>query len=505
MTKQLLPLRDGISARLQNTEGNGYPPLDGDRGSIQGSQRGALSSPLGTVLAIALCAFTPIVVISFVNGILFKDTALGRFELSKGWAIASTSSFRETALILKSMITLAPLQKVDSWWPMHMALQVLGGTKRDALYETLFFGEGVRFQYPPSSLLPLDLLTRMGLGNYVDLNRLNYAFFLMNALSMAFLAHLFASRRPLNPSFVGEIQVRWATPMIAFVASFLFFPTICAVFLGQIQVWIDLLFTLACIAWVYDRRALPGAMIGACCAIKPQFALLLLWAFVWREWIFATGVLVVALPITLLSFAAYGLHNNIAYLDVLSFLSRHGESYYTNNSVNGIINRYLGNGYNLSWVDHEFPPFNPVVYGGTLCASVLAVAAIIVPVLLRRGNATIFDFGAAVLLSVMGSPIAWDHHYGIMLPLYVILLLSILSEPASRSRNWCLAALALSWLLSANLLSFTDLLADTRLNFVQANLFFGALMLLPLLFIKARRTSRLLAQCPRQGSIDRLE
>ncbi len=376
---------------------------------------------------------------------------------------------------------------------MNLALQVLHGSKQNVLYETLFFGHGVRFQYPPSSLLPLDLLTRIDLGNDADLDRINYVFFLTNALSMAFLTRLFALRLPLNLSSTGESQARWLMPMIAFIATFLFYPAIRAVVLGQIQVWIDLLVTLACIAWLYDQRALPGAIIGACCAIKPQFAVLLLWALVWREWIFATGVLVVAVPIALLSVAAYGLHNNIAYLDVLSFLSKHGEAFFANNSVNGILNRFLGNGDNLRWEPFQFVPFNPTVYAGTICASVLTLAAIIAPALLRRGKATIFDFGAAILLSVMGSPIAWEHHYGVMLPLYVLLLLSVLAEPESRSRNWRLAALALSWFLSANLLSFTFLLADTPLNILQANLFFGGLILLPLLFIQARRATRLLA------------
>ena len=87
-----------------------------------------------------------------------------------------------------------------------MALQVLGGAKKDVLYETLFFGEGVRFQYPPSSLLPLDLLTRMGLGNDGDFDRLNYVLFLINAMSMAFLAHFLASRLPLNLSFAGKVR-----------------------------------------------------------------------------------------------------------------------------------------------------------------------------------------------------------------------------------------------------------------------------------------------------------
>jgi hypothetical protein len=494
MTKQLPMLRNGTSTDAQNAPGNGCTPLGGDRRPIQGSQRGVFSSPRGTALAITLCAFAPIVVIGIVQWILFKDGFLGGFALSKGLDITKISSLRETATVLEHMATLAPFPSDDSWGPMHMALQVLGGAKKNVLYETLFFGDGVRFQYPPSSLLPLDLLTRMGLGNNVDLSRLNYVLFLINALSMAFIAHLFASRLPRPTSSAGESQARWATPMIAFVATFLFYPAIRAVVLGQIQVWIDLLFTLTCIAWVYGHRGLAGAMIGACCAIKPQFALLLLWALVWREWIFATGVLVVAVPIALLSVVAYGLHNDIAYLNVLSFLSRHGESFFPNNSVNGIINRYLGNGNNLRWEPLKFVPFNPVVYGGTVCASVLAVAAVIAPALLRRGNATIFDFGAAALLSVIGSPIAWEHHYGIMLPLYVFLLLSILSEPASRSRSWRLAALAFSWFLSANLLSVTYLLADTRLNVLQANLFFGGLMQLSLLFIQARRTTRLLAR-----------
>ena len=472
----------------QNMPGDEPLPLDSGQRAIQGSQRGVFSGPRGTALATALCAFAPIVVIGFVQWILFKDVAIGRFAVSKGLNIAEISSLRETATVLKHMATFAPFRWDDSWAPMHRALQVLGGAKRDVLYETLFFGDGVRFQYPPSSLLPLDLLTRMGLGNDGELDGINYVLFLIDALGMAFLAHLFASRLPLPLSSAGEIQAQFAMPNVAFVATFLFCPVIQAVVLGQIQVWIDLLFTLACIAWVYGRRALPGAIIGVCCAIKPQFSLLLLWAFVWREWMFATGFLVVAVPITVLAVIAYGLHNNIAYFHVLSFLSRHGESFYSNNSINGIINRYLQNGSNLRWEPFQFVPFNPVVYAGTICASVLSVAAIITPALLRRGKApTIFDFGAATLLSVMGSPIAWDHHYGVMLPLYVCLVLAILSEPASQSRNWRLAALAFSWLLSANLLSFTFLLADTHLNVLQSNLFFGGLVLLPLLFIQARR------------------
>ena len=52
-------------------------------------------------------------------------------------------------------------------------------------------------------------------------------------------------------------------------------------------------------------------------------------------------LLAAAVPIAGLSLFRYGLHNNLAYLDVLSFLSKHGESFFANNSVNGILNGYL--------------------------------------------------------------------------------------------------------------------------------------------------------------------
>jgi len=47
------------------------------------------------------------------------------------------------------------------------------------------------------------------------------------------------------------------------------------------------------------------------------------------------GVLSGFVPIALVSVWRYGLHNHLAYLGVLSFLSRHGEQFYPNNSING--------------------------------------------------------------------------------------------------------------------------------------------------------------------------
>jgi len=81
----------------------------------------------------------PIVVIGIVQWILLKDGSLGQFVLRKGLPIAQISSLRETASVLEHMATLAPLHGEDSWWPMHLALQALGGAKKDVLYEMLHF------------------------------------------------------------------------------------------------------------------------------------------------------------------------------------------------------------------------------------------------------------------------------------------------------------------------------------------------------------------------------
>ena len=61
-----------------------------------------------------------------------------------------------------------------------------------------------------------------------------------------------------------------------------------------------------------------------------------------RRWDLVAGFLAAALPVGALSVAFYGLANHIAYLEVLSFILRHGEAYVTNNSVNGILNRFGG-------------------------------------------------------------------------------------------------------------------------------------------------------------------
>ena len=75
----------------------------------------------------------------------------------------------------------------------------------------------------------------------------------------------------------------------------------------------------------------------------------------------------------------------------------------------------------------------------------------------------------------MASPIAWEHHYGITLPLFALVLPSALHE-----KNRIIVVLV-SYVLVATFVASANLLADTWLNICQSTLFAGAVLLLWLL------------------------
>jgi hypothetical protein len=173
---------------------------------------------------------------------------------------------------------------------------------------------------------------------------------------------------------------------------------------------------------------------------------------------------------------------HLDYLQVLGFLSRHGESFFANNSINGILNGYLSPSDNLLWTNGSLTPFNPIVYAGTTAASVLTLAAIVLPPLLGgKRRPDILDLAAASILTVIGSPVAWEHHYGIFLPIYCVVLKYLLSAQPGRARALQLVCLAVSWVFVADFIPFANLTAHTPFSFVQAHLFFGALLLLALI------------------------
>lgn len=394
----------------------------------------------------------------------------------------------------------------DSWAPMMAALSVAHSTHNHSrLYEYVFFALGRKFQYPPTSLLPMDLLSHMGLAKTVVLNEINSVVFIANAVALAWAAFLLfgAQMKEMTKSQFGRV-VPVGIAVIAFVAAFTFAPLVFSKVLGQIQLWIDFLFTLTILCWITNKRFLAGALIGLACLIKPQAAIFLVWAAAWGEWKLVRGMLATAVPLLLVSVMGYGLHNHIEYLRVLSFLSAHGEAFFPNESMNGLMNRLLGNGDNLTWHSHAFPPFNPIVYASTLGFSVFILAIMLLPAWWYHRRANILDLCVATICSVVSSPIAWQHHYGVLAPVFIVVLHAWMSDRAGWRKRLALAGLTLSWTLVATFIPITNLLADTPFNITQSYVFIGALILLGLIFWRRREMAQpITAAHPDPGAVPR--
>jgi alpha-1,2-mannosyltransferase len=221
-------------------------------------------------------------------------------------------------------------------------------------------------------------------------------------------------------------------------------------------------------------------LIGLMCLVKPHYGLFVLWAMLRREWRFTVACAATVLVGLITSIAVFGWVDNVDYLRVFWFLSQHGEAYYPNQSFSGLLNRLMSlvdpELYNsVEFDDHRFPPFVWWIYAGTLLTSF----AIIWAALFRRRTDgdpdRAFDFCTMALSITIASPIAWEHHYGILLPVFALLL------TGSLGRWPRLVLIAASYVVISNFYSVANMLAWTYLNFVQSYVFFAALVVLMLL------------------------
>jgi|ERR1019366_8419872 hypothetical protein len=122
---------------------------------------------------------------------------------------------------------------------------------------------------------------------------------------------------------------------------------------------------------------------------------------------------ITALTFQIASGFLFGWHNEFGYLAVLNYLSHHGEAIYENQSVNGLLERWYGNGRVRFWTDTSpYPPYNPVIYAGTLLTSATLLLFGLISPVLRKCQTTTSDYVLFGLVATMASPIVWIHHYG---------------------------------------------------------------------------------------------
>ena len=377
----------------------------------------------------------------------------------------------------------------DSWGIMSLSLQYAREHPDKRLYSELFFERKLKFQYPPSSLFAVAGLIwlvgpegiRTEECKVYDLPTVNdvlgWLFILMSAVCAAALLEIGLRRQQVPPASGAMVAARF---VIVLALALTFYPLVKAYTLGQIQNWLNGLFALALLCWVTGWKVSSGVLIGLMALVKPQYGVFMLWALLRREWGFTAALAATGIVGVAGSIMAYGFANHLDYLRVLEFLAERGETYYPNQSVNGLLNRLMvlidpAHWNSIDFDDNAFPPFSPLVSGGTLVASIVLLSA----ALFRRGNKgdpdRSFDFCTMALSITIASPIAWEHHYGTIFPILAVLLASVISD---RRR---LLLLTVSYVLISNYIPVTNLLAATIFNVAQSYLFVAAITVLLLL------------------------
>jgi hypothetical protein len=373
----------------------------------------------------------------------------------------------------------------DSWMPARAALDYLASHHDQQLYTVLRI-EQIKFQYPPVSLLffkPFFALPKFTADPNFWINLASLIVFVVAiALIVTTFSRVLAEKAPAwAPAQSGEALLLSAI-IVGFCVTFL--PLIAAPDWGQIQTWIDAAFAGAVLAWFKDRKALAGILIGLTIAFKPQLGLLLVWGALRREWRFAGALFFTALVLGIVSLATYGLALHLNYLEDLNYLSRHGESYWWNQSVMGLLQRLQFYGPNTeaesaaaSIAHTDFlPPYNLLAYGGSVLTSGIMLLAAFFWRSREHQGAPLVDFLIAALTFTIASPIAWVYHYGIVAPVFAVALPVTLAakELGPRRFFW----LGLAFVLLSTPFDVTQKLAHTRLNFLESTFLFGALLLL---------------------------
>lgn len=342
-----------------------------------------------------------------------------------------------------------------------------------SIYRELFFVRHEKFIYPPSSLFLLYVLNA---APAVHVSR-DTALFAVLLLSWAGTLGLGVWLYKLENRSVTMIEAACIV-----LIGLLFLPIAEALYRGQIQLLLTFLWGFAVVLWIARKPGWAAFILGLTCAFKPQLGIFLLWGALRKQWRF-TAILTATLAcIAICSIVYFGLRNNLDYVSVLSYLSRHGEALWANQSFNGLLNRLLRNGDALSWNPNVYPPYRPVVYVLSTLASLAVLAVAMLVPRLRHWQGTTADFLFAGCSSVLISPIAWEHHYGYFFFLIVYLIARAGTLPRSAWIAVCACTLALG-----NRLPPLDHRMQGAISLISSYMLYAGIALLCVLAVEQRR------------------
>ncbi len=356
-------------------------------------------------------------------------------------------------------------QWTDSWLPMMKSLDYFQAYPAQPIYDAKLYDTLI---YSLASELPLVAMRRLGLSDAAMLRTLAVLSFAavwgVAAVSIAMGRWLLRRR---------GAEMSWTAALAVVLATLECYPLLKGYSLGNAQTFLSFGFTLLLLLWTTGRERWAGAVAALLSAVKPQFVLLLVWMLVRRRWGAAAAFAACGSLLLAASAAVFGWHNNLDYLGVLAGLSHKAQSHYANQSMFGTINRMIFNGENLQYHPYVYTPYIPWVYRVTVATSLLLVGSVLVYPW-RRLRGTTADLAAMGIASVAASPMAWEHHYGIVVGIAAWAWFA--QACWWERRPW---VLAVAVFLCLNFLPAFNYLADLPgWNVLQSYLYFGALMLM---------------------------
>jgi hypothetical protein len=372
----------------------------------------------------------------------------------------------------------------DSWWPMYKAANARWEYPGVGIYEAVFFGDNVKFQYPPIALLPYIVLIELGYGLPAIL-KISHIISFCALIGVVFCGYKIII--VILDKYAKDYSLSTSKRLSIFIATilavFTFYPLINAQYLGQAQMAIDLLICVAFLAWLVERKYLAGSMIALASLIKPTLMLVLIWAIMRKEKACIIGMMVIFVPAGILSLAVFGFDEHLDYLRVLSHIGSHGESYRSNQSINGILNRLLLDVDIGSFDNRSYSTYNPYVHAGTLISTILFILFGLFYNKPKAVNNTgsALDLGTMVSVSVMAAPTVWSHHYGVMWPVLIMALMiaiTILNNRQSYYTSIALPLLFVGYFLMSNyfILIDNEALYPSPINLVLSYFLYGGII-----------------------------
>jgi hypothetical protein len=367
----------------------------------------------------------------------------------------------------------------DSWKVMGIAWQYwLDHNKDVALYSEMLIKDGIKYIYPPNTLLIIKYLLAFQADFDVFFTGLARFFLLVNMAAVAVVA--FHSIKLFNDQADSSSRSDKAVFAILIgLLTLVYYPIGVSISLGQSQAWLNALFAAALLCYMTGNSTLAGIFIGIMASFKPQYGLFVLWGLLRKDWKLIIAILSSALVIVAAGALEFGILTYFDYLKALGYLSRHGEAFMSNQSVNGLLNRFLGvahpDSFNITrWLARYYPPYVIWVYLGTMLSSLVLIGFSIFGRSKQGGYISFIDFCIMGLGSTMASPIAWEHHYGILLPILALLGPLFWFGKTKFNTPFYRALFIVLYLISGNLFWFLREWAYTYWNFVQSLLLFTA-------------------------------